>query len=151
MSSTPLFFIFLLPLPPSGLPSQILHSNHLSKQFVNWSGQLRQLWEPEQTENTGDSGSWALSRAVVGDRWSLYPPGTVSLFQKMVMFQRTETRVWWCLWRLKCRCQVVPGSWVQFVSGAPLQVLPGSIQCLEGRHESLTLFSALSRAFLCWL
>lgn len=98
-----------------------------------------------------DSGSWALSRAVVGDRWSLDPPGTVSLFQKMVMFQRTEMRVWWCLWRLKRGCQVVPNSWVQFASGAPLQVLPGSIQHLEGRHESLSLFSAVSRAFLCWL
>jgi hypothetical protein len=81
----------------------------------------------------------ALSRAVVGDPWTLYPPGTVKLFQKMVMILTTEMHVWWCLWRLKCRCQVVPNSWVQFVSGAPLEARP-----LEGRHESPTLFSALS-------
>ena len=88
--------------------------------------------------------SRALSRAVVGDPWTLYPPGTVSLFQKMVMILTTEMHVWWCLWRLKRRCQVVPNSWVQFVSGAPREGRPGSIQPLEGRHESPTLFSALS-------
>lgn len=70
--------------------------------------------------------SRALSRAVVGDPWTLYPPGTVSLFQKMVMILTTEMHVWWCLWRLKCRCQVVPNSWVQFVSGAPLEGQPVS-------------------------
>lgn len=85
-----------------------------------------------------------LNRAVVVDPWTLYPPGTVSLFQKMVMILTTEMHMWWCLWRLKCRCQVVPNSWVQFVSGASLEGQPGSIQPLEGRHDSLILFSTLS-------
>ena len=70
--------------------------------------------------------SRALSRAVVGDPWTLYPPGTVSLFQKMVMILTTEMHVWWCLWRLKCRCQVDPNSWVQFVSGSSLEGQPVS-------------------------
>jgi hypothetical protein len=35
----------------------------------------------------------ALSKAVVGDPWTLYPPGTVSLFQKMVMILTTEMYV----------------------------------------------------------
>ena len=70
--------------------------------------------------------SRALSRAVVGDPWTLYPPGTVSLFQKMVMILTTEMHVWWCLWRLKRRCQVDPNSWVQFVSGASLESQPVS-------------------------
>ena len=65
--------------------------------------------------------SRALSRAVVGDPWTLYPPGTVSLFQKMVMILATEMHMWWCFWRLKHRCQLVPNSWVQFVSGASLE------------------------------
>jgi hypothetical protein len=88
--------------------------------------------------------SRALSRAVVGDPWTLYPPGTVSLFQKMVIILTTEMHVWWCLWRLKRRCQVVPNNMMQFVSGAPLEGLPGSIQPLEVRHESPSLFSASS-------
>lgn len=114
--------------------------------FLNsLSWQLRQLWEPQQAESTGDSGQrGSLSRAVVGDPWTPYPPGTASLFQKMVMILTSEMHVWWCLWRLRRTCQVVPNSWVQFVSGPPLKVLPGSIQPLKGRHESLTLFSALS-------
>ena len=47
--------------------------------------------------------SRAFSRTVVGDPWILSPPGTVSLFQKMVMILTSEMHVWWCFWRLKHR------------------------------------------------
>lgn len=138
-----IFSVFLLPFPPSSLPSQTLQSDHLSKQFANLSWQLRQLWEPQQAENTGDSGQQGSQQGYCG--WSLE---SLSSRDSFTVPKDGDVSDDWCLWRLKSRCQMVPNSWVQFVSGAPLEALPGSIRPLEGRLESLNFFSALSWAFL---
>ena len=126
---------FLCPASPPRFSSLITFVNTL----LIYLGSRGSYGSHSRQRAQETQGSGALSRAVVGDPWTLYPRGTVKLFQKMVMILTTEMHMWWCLWRLKCRCQVVPNSWVQFVSGAPLEARP-----LEGRHESPTLFSALS-------
>ena len=149
-SFPPLFLLFLLLLSSSSShflcpasPPRFSSLITLVNSLLIYLGSRCSYGSHSRQRAQETQGSGALSRAVVGDPWTLYPRGTVKLFQKMVMILATEMHMWWCFWRLKHRCQLVPNSWVQFVSGASLE---GSLffQPLEGRHESPTLFSALS-------
>jgi hypothetical protein len=61
-----LFSLLLFSFPLSSLPSHILQSDHLSKQFANLSWEQRQLWDPQQAESTGDSEERASQQGCCG-------------------------------------------------------------------------------------
>ena len=137
LSSLPSFLLLLL-FPPSSFPSQILQSDPLSKQFPDLSWELRQLWEPWQEDSTRDSGQRvsltdAVIRVLIVQDYSFTVPVENGVSEG---------------WDAGANCLQVAGFLllVQFVSGAPLEIVPGSIHPLEGRAESLALCCALSGA-----